>query len=76
VIVGDLDMAIECKATTHVDERHLTGLRALQADQPVRQAIVVSLDATPRQLTPHIVVYPWQVFCQQLWAGELLKATA
>lgn len=76
LIVDDLALAIECKETSHVDERHTAGLRALHEDQPVRQAIIVSLDATPRQLTPHIRVYPWQLFCQKLWAGELLNATA
>jgi uncharacterized protein len=74
LIVGDLDLAIECKATLRVDERHINGLRALQEDQPVKQAIIVSRDATPRQLAHHILVYPWQMFCQKLWAGELLAS--
>jgi predicted AAA+ superfamily ATPase len=70
LIIGNLDLAIECKATTQVDERHTKGLQALQDDQRVKQAIVVSLDSTPRQLSGGITVYPWQVFCQKLWANE------
>lgn len=70
LIAGDLDLAIECKAVPAVDERHTKGLRALIEDQRVRQAIVVSLDRAPRQLIDGIIVYPWQMFCQKLWADE------
>lgn len=72
VIVGDLDLAIECKTTASVDERHTKGLRALLEEQRVKKAMVVSLDPVPRQLTGEIMVYPWQIFCQKLWAGDLL----
>lgn len=68
--IGDLDLAVECKATPQVDERHTTGLRALLAEQPVKNAIVVSLDSVPRQLSGGIMIYPWQIFCQKLWAGD------
>jgi len=70
LIVGGLDLAIEFKATPAVDERHTKGLRALLADQRVKNAIVVSLDPVPRQLPGGIIVYPWQRFCQKLWAGD------
>lgn len=70
LIVGNLDLAIEYKATTQVDERHTKGLRAQQEDQRVKSALIVSLDSTPRQLSSGITVYPWQVFCQKLWGGE------
>lgn len=70
LIIGDLALAMECKATTQADERHTKGLRALLDDQRVKHAIVVSLDPVPRQLPGRITVYPWQVFCQKLWAGD------
>lgn len=68
LILGDAALAVECKATTQVDERHTRGLRALLEDQHVRQAVIVSLDTTPRQLPGGITVYPWRSFCQKLWA--------
>jgi hypothetical protein len=71
-IVGDLDLAIECKTTTAADERHTKGLCALREDQRVKKAMVVSLDPTPRQLSDGIMIYPWQTSCQKLWAGDLL----
>ncbi len=70
LLIGGLALAIEFKATPAVDERHTKGLRALLADQRVKNAIVVSLDPVPRQLSGGIIVYPWQMFCQKLWAGD------
>ena len=70
LLVGDGDLAIECKAAAQVDERHTQGLRALLEDQRVKQAVIVSLDTTLRQLPGGITVYPWQLFCQKLWAGD------
>jgi hypothetical protein len=54
-----------------IDERHTKGLRALCEEQRVKQALVVSLDTAPRQLEGGVMVYPWEVFCQKLWAGDL-----
>jgi hypothetical protein len=59
------------KAVPIVDERHTKGLQALCEEQRVKQALVVSLDAAPRQLEGGIMVYPWEIFCQRLWAGDL-----
>jgi len=70
LIVGELDLAVEFKAMRTVDEQHTKGLLALQEDQKVRRAIVVSLDPVVRKLSNGITVYPWQTFCQELWAGK------
>jgi predicted AAA+ superfamily ATPase len=73
LIVGNLQLAIEFKAARKVDERDIKGLRALMEDQKVRQAAVVSQDSTIRKLPGDIMVYPWQKFCEKLWAGDLLQ---
>jgi predicted AAA+ superfamily ATPase len=72
LVIGDLDLAVEFKASRTVDERDLKGLRALMEDQKVRRAAIVSLDATIRKLPGDVTVYPWQKFCEKLWAGDLL----
>jgi uncharacterized protein len=72
LIIGDLRLAVEFKASHKVDERDLKGLRALMEDQKVRQAIIVSQDPAIRKLDGGITVYPWQKFCEKLWAGDLL----
>jgi predicted AAA+ superfamily ATPase len=70
LIVGELVLAIEFKARHGVDGRDAKGLRALIADQRVRTAAIVSLDAEPRVLDGGIEVWPWQLFCSRLWAGD------
>jgi hypothetical protein len=70
LLVGDLDLAIEFKASRQVDERDLKGLRALMDDQKVRRAILVSQDPIVRRLPANVTVYHWRKFCELLWAGE------
>jgi len=72
LVVGALDLAIEFKARVGVDDRDAKGLRALREDQRVRRSVIVSLDAAPRVLGRGVEVWPWQLFCRRLWAGELL----
>jgi predicted AAA+ superfamily ATPase len=72
LLVGGIELAIEFKACPFVDERHAQGLVALLEDQPVKRALLVSLDKAPRQLHRGIEVLPWQIFCQRLWAGDLV----
>lgn len=67
LIVGQLDLAVEFKASRQVDERHIKGLRALMSDQAVREAIVVSQDTSIRELSGGVTVYPWREFCSKLW---------
>ena len=38
-------------------------------DQKVREAVLVSQDSIIRKLSGGITVYPWQRFCEKLWAG-------
>jgi predicted AAA+ superfamily ATPase len=73
LIIGDLQLAVEFKASRKVDERDIKGLRALMEDQKVRQAAIVSQDSTIRRLNGNITVYPWQKFCEKLWAGDMLQ---
>ena len=70
LIVGDLDLAIEFKATAGVTGRHAPGLRALREDQKVKRALIVSLDERPRTIEGGIEVWPWALFCERLWAGD------
>jgi predicted AAA+ superfamily ATPase len=70
LIVGALDLAIEFKASSGAGEGQARGLRALMADQKVRRALIVSLDAAPRKLPGGVEVWPWQLFCRRLWNDE------
>ena len=65
-------MAIEVKATQNVGEKHLMGLKRFMEEYKTKYAILVCNEPMPR-LHDKIMILPWQVFLQQLWAGELMK---
>src|SRR5947208_13826860 len=71
LVIGDLDLAIEFKASRQVDERDLKGVRALMEDQKVREAVLVSQDSVIRKLSGGITVYAWEKCCEELRAGGL-----
>lgn len=72
LIIGNMELAIEFKATPLADSRHLKGLKALQDDQKVGRLIIVSLDKKPRTTPDGIEIYPWQTFCEELWEGKII----
>lgn len=70
-ILGDHEVAIEVKSTDHVKSDHLKGLKAFAEEYVVEKKIVVSNDPLPR-LMGNILVLPWQVFLEKLWANEII----
>jgi predicted AAA+ superfamily ATPase len=68
LIVGKLELAIEIKASAKVGDAR--GLRALAEDQQLKRGVIVCLGDQPRRLADGIDIWPWQLFCQRLWAGE------
>ena len=70
-ILGDHEVAIEVKSTDHVKSEHLKGLKAFAEEYVVEKKIVVSNDPLPR-LMGNILVLPWQVFLEKLWANEII----
>jgi predicted AAA+ superfamily ATPase len=71
-VLGDHEIAIQVKATDNVQSRHLKGLIAFSQEYKVGRLIVISNDPFPRQIND-ITVLPWNIFIDQLWAGELIK---
>ncbi len=71
-ILGDHHTAIEVKGTAQTAPHHLKGLNAFREEYKVKNSIVVSLDPSPR-LVDNILILPWKVFLEKLWAGELIK---
>ncbi|MEI8242333.1 MAG: AAA family ATPase [bacterium] len=73
VVVGDMAIAVEFKGSARVHAGDGLGLRALREEQPVKQAIVVCMEREPRNLADGIQVWPWQLFLERLWAGDLIS---
>jgi len=70
-VLGDHEVAIEVKATEQASSRHLKGLKAFCEEYTVKKAILVSNDHLPR-LVDNILILPWKVFLNRLWAGEII----
>lgn len=75
-ILGDALIGIEIKISEQVHAQDLRGLSAFCEEHPHTKAIVVSQDAAPRKLEMRdsisIDILPWQIFLEQLWAGEII----
>ncbi len=73
-VVGDMDLAIEAKATTRVSHHHLKGLRSLASEHDVGQRAIVCLEPRHRRTQDGIDVLPAKEFVRRLWEGELVRA--
>lgn len=64
------EIAIETKTTRNVVRDDLKGLRAIAEEGNFRQRIVVSDEPLEREVEG-VLILPWRVFIDRLWAGEL-----
>ena len=70
-VLGDHEVAIEVKATDQANHRHLKGLKAFAEEYNVKKLILISNDPLPR-LVNDILILPWKIFLERLWAGEII----
>ena len=72
LVIGDLDVALEFKASRRVRDVDLKGLRALLEEQRPRCALLVSREEVPRKTEDGIEILPWPMFCEMLWGGSVI----
>ena len=72
LIVGDMDLAIECKSTREIRGIDLKGLRVLSDEVTPRRKIVVSRVKRRRMTDDGIEILPWWDFCAKLWDGKAI----
>jgi predicted AAA+ superfamily ATPase len=70
-ILGDHEVAVEVKSSETANPRHLKGLISFSEEYNVKKLILVSNDPVPRKID-NIMILPWRVFLEQLWAGEII----
>lgn len=70
-ILGENEIAIEVKSTTNVSSRHIKGLKSFVEEYKTKQLILVCNEPLPR-LIDNVLVLPWNVFLERLWAGEVI----
>lgn len=66
----DNEVAIEVKATSIAQERHLAGLGALREENVVKRFILVCREERARKVDG-IDILPWREFLEQLWSGKI-----
>jgi predicted AAA+ superfamily ATPase len=75
-VLGDAEIAIEVKISSHLRPDDLKGLKAFQEEFSTKRAILVCMEETPRLIThPHgkIEVIPVKDFLKDLWEREILS---
>jgi len=71
LILGEADAALEIKSATDVGER-IRGLHLFREEAACKKSFIVSREPQPRKIRPEITVLPWRMFCEMLWAGEII----
>ena len=73
-ILGDMQLAVEAKASARITRDHLKGLRSLAEDHPgVGRRVVACLEPKARRTEDGIDVLPAETFVRRLWQGELTQ---
>lgn len=71
-VLGNHDVAIEVKATSNVQSRHLKGLKSFSEEYAVTQLVLVCNEPLPR-ISEGVRILPWKVFLEELWAGKIIE---
>jgi len=70
-LVGE-SVAVEVKAASLIQPRHLKGLKALREEGLLKRAILVCTEPRPRRVDG-IEILPWRSFLELLWKDQLLS---
>jgi len=68
----DDEVAIEVKATSMVQGKHMAGMRALREEGVLRRYILVCREERPL-LIDGIEALPWRHFLDELWSGSIMQ---
>ena len=71
-VLGDMELAVEAKASARIGRHHLKGIRSLQQDHPeVGRRVVVCLEPRSRKTDDGVEVLSPEAFVDRLWNGDL-----
>ena len=65
-------MAVEIKATTQVQDKHLKNIRKLMEEELLEKYVIISRDTVKRVTQDGITIYPWKEFLDLLWSEKLI----
>jgi predicted AAA+ superfamily ATPase len=71
-VVIDGKFALEIKSTDRIQDKHLSGIRALKEEGQLPSYFVVSNDPDHRITHDGIEIFPWKQFLQKIWSTPKL----
>jgi predicted AAA+ superfamily ATPase len=72
LILGNMQAAIEFKATDRVRKSDLIGLNAIKAEHNPKRLVLVCQEMTMREIENGITILPVRDFIEMLWRDELI----
>ena len=69
-ILGEMNLAVEAKASDRIHRGHTRGLSALKEEHSIGRIVTVALEKEPQRVDASIEVMPWRIFLENLWSGE------
>jgi predicted AAA+ superfamily ATPase len=71
-LILDNRWGIEVKSATSIQGKHVKGIRALKEVGIIRNFAVVSCDRYERKTQDNITIFPWKLFLEKLWNGDII----
>jgi predicted AAA+ superfamily ATPase len=70
-VLGGGEAAIEIKGTSRVEKQNMQGLETFLEEYSPKKCILVCNEKEKR-VHSKILIWPWKIFLQELWAGRIL----
>jgi predicted AAA+ superfamily ATPase len=71
-LILDNRWGIEIKSATSIQGKHLKGVKALKEEGIIQNFAVVSCDRYERKTQDDITIFPWELFLEKLWNGDII----
>jgi len=71
LVLGEAEIALEIKSSDNIKDRP-KGIHFFQEEYHCKKRLIISKEPLPRRLNSNITVLPWKIFCEMLWAGQII----
>lgn len=71
-ILGNMQVAVEVKASSRVHEGDVKNLKVLQEEHKLKHLFLISFEKEPKKLASNIECLPWEMFLNMLWSGAII----
>ena len=71
-LILDDQWGVEIKSTASIQDKHLKGIRALKEEGNIQNFAAVSCDRYERITQDNITIFPWKLFLEKLWNGDII----